>query len=182
MQQQYLDERARPLAVAELAARSLPEAFVGRAEAPVRPCLSERNRAGQRAGLARQHFEVVVEHEHLGALAHTALVAGDLAALGVHGERRAAEAHVDRAAGAGRRHRVARAAHRDARLAVGLRPQRDRGVERLGGKGSQRRTLGLRRRTLTLPKSASASSPGGCSWGMVTSTLPDSNSRRSQPT
>ena len=38
------------------------------------------------------------------------------------------------------------------------------------------------RRTLTLPKSASASSPGGCSWGIVTSVLPESSSRRSRPT
>ena len=27
--------------------------------------------------------------------------------------------------------------------------------------------------TLTQPKSTSASSPGGCSWGIVTATLPD---------
>ena len=40
--------------------------------------------------------------------------------------------------------RVARATHGDARLAVGLRLQRDRGLEGLGGKGPQRRSLGLR--------------------------------------
>ena len=35
--------------------------------------------------------------------------------------------------------------------------------------------------TLTPPKSTSASSPGGCSWGIVTTALPDSSSRRTRP-
>ena len=52
-----------------------------------------------------------------------------------------------RAAGVRRGHRVARTAHRDARLAVDLRLQRDRGVEGLGGERSQRGPLGLRRLT-----------------------------------
>ena len=108
--------------------------------------LARTARAAATSALADQTTLMeVVEHEHLGALARAALVAGDLAALGVHGERRAAEAHLHRAAGVGRGDRVARAAHRDARLAVGLRPQRDRRVVRLGGEGPERGPLGLRR-------------------------------------
>ena len=36
--------------------------------------------------------------------------------------------------------------------------------------------------TLTPPKSTSASSPGGCNWGIVTTERPDSSSRRTRPT
>ena len=36
--------------------------------------------------------------------------------------------------------------------------------------------------TLTSPKSTSASSPGGCSWGIVTTWRPDSSSRRRRAT
>ncbi len=145
--QQHFDQRTRPRAVAELAACPLPEALVRGREAPRGARLRERDRAGQRTRLVREHLQVVVEHEHedLGALARAALVAGDLAALGVHGEHRATEAHVHAAAGAGRGDRVARAAYRDARLAVGLDAQRHRAVEWLGGERPQRGPLALRR-------------------------------------
>lgn len=36
--------------------------------------------------------------------------------------------------------------------------------------------------TLTRPKSTSASAPGGCNWGTVTATWPDSSSRRTRAT
>ena len=75
----------------------------------------------------------MVEHEDLGPPVRAALMAGDHPALGEGGDGPAAEAHLHRAARVGRGHRVARAAHRDARLAVGLRAQRDRGLEGLGG-------------------------------------------------
>ena len=70
--------------------------------------------------------------------------AGDHPAPEEGGHGPAAQAHVHRAAHAGRRYRVARATHGDARLAVGLRLQRDRGVEGFGGEGPQRRPLCLR--------------------------------------
>ena len=73
-------------------------------------------------------------------------MAGDHPALGEGGDGPAAEAHLHRAARVGRGHRVARAAHRDARLAVGLRAQRDRGLEGLGGERPQRGPLSLRHR------------------------------------
>ena len=86
----------------------------------------------------------MVEHEALGPLVRAALVAGEHPAPEEGGHGPAAEAHVHRPARAGRGDRVARATHGDARLAVGLRAERDRGVEGFGGEGPQRRLLGLR--------------------------------------
>ena len=76
-----------------------------------------------------------------------ALMASDHPAPGEGGHGCAAEADVHRAARAGRGDRVARAAHRDARLTVGLRLQRDRGVEGFGREGPERGSLGLRHLT-----------------------------------
>ena len=87
----------------------------------------------------------MVEHEDLGPLVRAALVAGDHPARHGGGHGPAAQAHVHRPARAGRGYRVARATHGDARLAVGLRLQRDRGVEGFGGEGPQRGPLCLRR-------------------------------------
>ena len=73
-----------------------------------------------------------------------ALVAGDHLARDGGGHGPAAEAHVHRPARVRCRDRVAGATHGDARLAVGLRLQHDRGVEGFGGEGPQRGLLGLR--------------------------------------
>ena len=76
MEQQHLDERPGPGAVAELAACPRPEPLVRGGERARCPRLRQRERRGQRPRLAREDLEIVVEHQRLAAPELAALVAG----------------------------------------------------------------------------------------------------------
>jgi hypothetical protein len=72
--QQHLDQHSRAGGVAEGFARGGPERVVGRREYRSRAGLGECGGAGQRAGLAQQDLQVVVQVEDLHSLADRALV------------------------------------------------------------------------------------------------------------
>ena len=65
MQQQHLDQRPSPGAVTVPRAGSRPERLVGAGEHSRRAGLGEYGRAGQRAGLADQDFQVVIQLQAL---------------------------------------------------------------------------------------------------------------------
>ena len=77
MRQQHLDQGPGPGRVAVLAAGGVPVPLVGGGEGPGRLGLGQRGRSGQRARLAPQYLQVVIQDQGLGVLARGALVPGD---------------------------------------------------------------------------------------------------------
>jgi len=157
VEQQHLDERAGATRITELPPGTGPEALVGPHERARLPRLGEGERAWQRAGLAHQHLEVVVERQRLLALAGMAPVAGDDPALVEHLDAPGAEPDRDRPTGESRGYRVEAAAHPDAGLAVDRRGEHDGGVERLRRQRSEERLLGGECLTHRLPPSVDVS-------------------------
>jgi hypothetical protein len=90
----------------------------------------------------RQHLEIVVERQGLGALAGAPLVAGDEVAVREHLHVTGTEPDADLPSGEACRHRVPALAHADPGLGVDSRRQGHAGHERLGRKRSERRPLG----------------------------------------
>ena len=76
MREQHLDQGAGAGGVAALAAGGVPVSLMGGGEGAGRARLGQRGGAGQRAGLAPQDLQVVVQDQDLGVLAGRALVPG----------------------------------------------------------------------------------------------------------
>ena len=132
MQQQHFHQDAGAGAVTERLAGRGPERLVRRGERPGRAGLDQGGGAGQRAGLARQDLQVVVQVQHLHAPARRPLVPGHHRSPVVNGDGRSGEFHADPVADEPGRHAVLVAADRDLRIPVRPRGEGQRGVERLG--------------------------------------------------
>jgi hypothetical protein len=78
VQQQRLDQQPGASAITGVLAGERPECVVRGGEGAGGAGLGERGRAGQRARLAGQNLEVVVEQQHGAALADPPGVPGDL--------------------------------------------------------------------------------------------------------
>jgi hypothetical protein len=76
VRQQHLDQGAGALRVAEVGARTHPERLVRGCEHPRFAGLGQRRATGERAGLAHQHLQVVVQREYRIALGGAALGPG----------------------------------------------------------------------------------------------------------
>ena len=72
MQEQHSDEDPGAGRVAQGAAGGVPEPLMGQGERPRRSSGHQRGRAGQRAGLADQHVEIVIQDQVLGVLVQAA--------------------------------------------------------------------------------------------------------------
>ncbi len=143
MQQQYLDQQPPACAVAGVLACQRPERVVRRSEGAGGPGLRECGGAGQRAGLARQDLEVVVQQQHGAALANRPGVPGDLDAAVEDHHLRRPERHPDPPADQPDGHRVLALPNRDAGVSVDPRRQGQTRVEAVGGQRSQQRPLKL---------------------------------------
>ena len=141
MQQQHLDQGAGARRVAVGLAGGGPERVVLGGEHLGRAGLRQRGRPGQRAGLAEQDLQIVVQIKDFGALADRALMAGHHRGAVIDGDRRGRQLHPQPMADEPGRHRVLVAAHHHLRVAVHPRGQRQRGVERLAGQRPQQRLL-----------------------------------------
>jgi hypothetical protein len=76
VREQHLDQRPGPGRVAVRAAGGVPVHLAGGGEGAGCPGPGQRGGAGQRAGLAPQHLQVVVQDQGLGLLPGRALVPG----------------------------------------------------------------------------------------------------------
>jgi hypothetical protein len=101
----------------------------------------QRQRPGQRARLALQQLEVVVQPGADGEALDESLVPRDRLAVGDDLDLARADPGEHAPAGERDRHRVAVLAHRDERLAVDAHLRELVAVERLGGHGPQQRPL-----------------------------------------
>ena len=142
VQQQHLDQRpgARPVAVPGPGGG--PERLMHAGERPRRAGLGQGGRAGQRAGLAHQDLQVVIQLEVLGTgrgqprmRRHLLRPVEDAQLV-----RRQADPYprVDQPGG----HRIPAFAQAYPRIAVYPGPRRGRAVERLGGQRQQEPLLG----------------------------------------
>jgi hypothetical protein len=133
VQQQNVDQRPGARRVAVGFDRGGPERLVGHREHAGLAGLRQRGRARQRAGLAQQHLEIVVEDQRVGLLDHRPLVPGDLGAPVQDHQVRGAQHHPHGQADEPGRDRVVRLADSDQPEPVDLRGQQPTGLERLGG-------------------------------------------------
>jgi hypothetical protein len=139
--QQDLDQRPGASCVAVAAPAGGPERVVGGRERALLAGLRERGGAWQRAGLADQDLQAVVQHQGLAALGDRTLVAGDHRPAGADLHHAGAQPHVDPPARKPGRNRVVVLTHADARLVVDPMGQQHPGrVERLS---RQRQQVGL---------------------------------------
>ena len=133
VREQHLDQRPGAGRVAVLAAGGVPVPLVGGGEGPGRPGLGQRGRAGQRAGLARQDFQVMVQEQDLGVLAGRPLMPGHDPRPVEHLHAAGRQPHRQPAAGVAGRDGVVVLPHADPGPAVHPGLQQPRRVERLGG-------------------------------------------------
>jgi hypothetical protein len=131
VQQQDLDQRPGPGGVAVGLAGGGPPGVVDGSELPRGAGLLQRGRAGQRAGLADQRLEVVVQIQAGAGPAGQPLVPGDLGAPVVDDQVRGVQQDPDPAADQPGRHRVAVVADHDRAEPVDSRGKPQACLERL---------------------------------------------------
>ena len=142
VQQQHLDQRPGPGGVAVPGPGRGPERLMGAGEHPGRAGLGQRRRPGQRAGLADQDLQVVIQLQ--------VLIPGRDQPRVDRGQPRAVEDaqlvrrqhHPDPGADQPGGHRIAALAHADPGIPVDPRPQHRGGRERLGRQRQQQAPLG----------------------------------------
>jgi hypothetical protein len=127
----------------EGAAGGVPEPLMGRGERAVRAGGDPRGGPGQRAGLASEDLQVVVQGQVLGALVQRPVVGRDELAVGEGDDRPGAEPGGHPPADQPYRDRVVRLPHADPGLRVDPAGQRGRGVEVVVRQRVQRGPLDL---------------------------------------
>ena len=141
VQQQHLDQRPGPGAVTVPGPRCGPERLMDAGEHPGRTGLGQRCRAGQRAGLADQDLQVVIQLQ--------VLIPGRDQPRVDRGQPRAVQDaqlvrrqhHPDPGTDQPGRYRITAFPHADPGIPVHPRPQHRRGLERLGRQRQQQAPL-----------------------------------------